>query len=155
MHNGQVGGFDRFRKQADMLIREDFYNARRGSTDSEAIFLHALGLGLEENPLEAMAHAVRDLQTLSEQVGKGPHLRFSAAFSDGERLYAVRYASDNRAPSLYYRYFDDAAGFMVVSEPLDGAVSDWNAVPAGTALVFDAGEVTISPFLPMQLSQAA
>ncbi|KMW56874.1 Glutamine amidotransferases class-II [Candidatus Rhodobacter oscarellae] len=155
MHNGQVGGFDCFRKQADMLIDDAHYNARRGATDSEAIFLHALGLGLDVDPLGAMARAVGDLQDLSERHGQGPHMRFSAAFSDGARLYAVRYASDARAPSLYYRYLSDAAGYMVVSEPLDDAVGDWQAVPSGTALIFDGSSMETAAFAPGALRQAA
>lgn len=39
MHNGQVGGYDQFRRDADMMIPDSLYPARRGATDSEALFL--------------------------------------------------------------------------------------------------------------------
>ena len=42
MHNGQVGGYDGFRRHADMLIPDALYPYRKGATDSEALFLAAL-----------------------------------------------------------------------------------------------------------------
>ena len=54
MHNGQVGGFDAVRKSADMLIPDEIFSRRRGSTDSESIFLVAMGMGLEEDPKTAL-----------------------------------------------------------------------------------------------------
>ena len=147
MHNGQVGGFEKFRKSADMAIADEFYQHRRGASDSEAIFLHALGYGLERDPLPAMERAVLDLQTRSEQFGEGPHMRLSAAFTDGKRLYAVRYASDCWAPSMFYRYVPDRDGFMVVSEPLDAGHKDWTEVQPGSALCFDGCNVVETHFL--------
>jgi predicted glutamine amidotransferase len=41
MHNGQVGGYDGFRRDADMMIPEALYPHRKGATDSEALFLVA------------------------------------------------------------------------------------------------------------------
>ena len=41
------------------------------------------------------------------------------AFSDGQKLYAVRYASDDRAPTLYHRWSASQQGRAVVSEPFD------------------------------------
>lgn len=38
MHNGQVGGFDRFRRLADMGVSDALYAYRRGATDSELCF---------------------------------------------------------------------------------------------------------------------
>ena len=46
MHNGQVGGYDGFRRHADMLIPDALYPYRKGATDSEALFLAALAEGL-------------------------------------------------------------------------------------------------------------
>jgi glutamine amidotransferase len=34
MHNGQVGGYDQFRRDADMMIPDGLYGARKGATDS-------------------------------------------------------------------------------------------------------------------------
>ena len=47
MHNGQVGGYDQFRRDADMMVPDSLYGARKGATDSEAIFLVAVAEGLD------------------------------------------------------------------------------------------------------------
>jgi len=148
MHNGQVGGFESFRKQADMGIDDALYGQRKGATDSEAIFLHALGQGMDRDPEGAMLRAVARFQAMSETSGHSPHMRLSAAFSDGERLFAVRYASDDQAPTLYYRYCAERGGFMVMSEPLDTAESGWIEVAQGTICQFSGGQVTSRPFRP-------
>jgi len=146
MHNGQVGGFETLRKQVDMGIADDLYHARKGATDSEAIFLTALGLGLDERPVAAMCDSVVQLQALSEASGASPHMRLSAAYSDGEGLYAVRYASDNRAPTLYYRRCPVLQGYTVVSEPLSTETEGWCTVPSGTICHFTTEGVTQQPF---------
>ena len=87
MHNGQIGGFEAVRKAADMLIPNELYRHRRGATDSEAFFLVALGNGLETDPLDAIA---RNIATFEALATKTPKFRMTAAFSDGEKLYAVR-----------------------------------------------------------------
>jgi predicted glutamine amidotransferase len=48
-----------------------------------------------------------------------PYLRMTAAMSDGKRLYAARYATDDASPSLYYRWSATRGGMAVVSEPLE------------------------------------
>lgn len=150
MHNGQVGGFDGFRKSADMAIPDALYPYRKGATDSEALFLLALEAGLDRDPFAALSEAVGQLETLSRASGTTPHMRLTAAFSDGERLYAVRYASDNRAPSLYYRRCPDREGWLVVSEPLDDGAEIWTPVGQGQVCVFDASKMYAAPFGPLK-----
>ena len=146
MHNGQMGGFENFRKQADMAIPDDLYCDRKGATDSEALFLQAIGYGLDDDPAGAIEQAVGVMQALSESFGKAPYMRMSAAFSDGHKLYALRYASDARAPSLYYRHDQEMGGWAVVSEPLDGDEDGWCALPAGKLAVFDGESVIVRNF---------
>ncbi|MGO8249134.1 pirin family protein, partial [Rhizobium johnstonii] len=50
-------------------------------------------------------------------------LRFTAAFSDGKELYAIRYATDRKAPTLYASPV--GAGYCLVSEPLNDDVDAW------------------------------
>ncbi|MCX8508959.1 MAG: class II glutamine amidotransferase, partial [Rhodobacteraceae bacterium] len=144
---GQIGGYDRFRRDADMMVPDDLYPYRKGATDSEALFLVALGEGLEQTPKAALERATARMESLSRAKGTVPHFRMTAAFSDGERLYAVRYASDDHAPTLYHRWSDTRGGRAVVSEPLE-AGECWEAVPAGSFCTFEGDGVTIEPFLP-------
>lgn len=155
MHNGQIGGYDAFRRDADMLIPETLYAHRKGATDSEALFLVALAEGLEDDPQGALERAVARFVALSRAKGAAPHLRLTAAFSDGETLYAVRAASDAAAPSLWHRWSATRGGRAVVSEPLETEEDDWLAIPPGSFCTFRGGEVDIRPFLPAALSEAA
>ncbi len=148
MHNGQIGGYDRLRRDADMLIPDDLYPHRKGATDSEALFLVALSEGLDCDPPGALSRAVARFETLSRQKGEGPHVRLTAAFSDGVRLYAVRYATDDRAPTLYHRWSDSRQGRAVVSEPLEDGEDGWHAVAPGTFCVFEGESVETRPFAP-------
>jgi glutamine amidotransferase len=145
MHNGQVGGYDRVRRQLDNMIPDDLYRHRIGGTDSESLFLVALAYGLKQHPRAAMARAVFEAEALSRYAGTTPHMRFAAGWSDGDTLYAARYASDKFAPSLYYRVYDD--GVMVVSEPLDGARGCWMEVPQGQMIAVRNGRVNQTAFL--------
>lgn len=146
MHNGQIGGYDSFRKQSDMLIPDGLYGHRKGATDSEALFLIAHGAGLDADPRHALRTAVDEMQALAEAAGASPAVRLAAAFSDGTSLFAVRYASDAHSPTLYYRRSETRQGWAVVSEPLE-THEDWIAVPAGSFCQFTKTTVNIQPFL--------
>ena len=148
MHNGQMGGYDVVRKQVDQMIPDGLYANRKGATDSEAMFLIALGNGLNVNPKRAMEQTVFQLETLARETGQAPFMRFAVAFSDGKRLYAARYASDKFAPSLYYRKSKRLGGYAVVSEPLEFGQEDWSCVPAGTFVEIEGDQVMMSDFLP-------
>lgn len=155
MHNGQVGGYDGFRRLADMMIPDHLYAHRKGATDSEALFLVALAEGLDADPCGAMARAVARFEALSRERGAAPHLRMTAAFSDGQRLFAVRYASDDAAPTLYHRWSESRGGRAVVSEPLEAGECGWEPIPQGSFCVFEGGAVSVQPFQPGVLAQAA
>ena len=154
MHNGQIGGYDSFRRDAEMLIPDHLYPHRKGATDSEALFLVALGEGLAEDPKGALERATAAMEALSRTKGAAPHVRMTVAFTDGRRLYAVRYATDDAAPSLYHRWSDTRAGRAVVSEPLD-AGQCWEPIPPGSFCTFDGTEVRVEPFVPRCRSRAA
>lgn len=154
MHNGQVGGFETFRRDGDMMIPDEYYCQRRGATDSEALFLVALSEGLDDDPAGALARAVARFETLSRAKGSTPHIRLTAAFSDGRRLFAVRYATDEHSPSLYHRWSDALGGRAVVSEPLESGEAGWERVPPGSFCTFDGADVDIRHFAPMVVAEA-
>ena len=155
MHNGQVGGYGGFRRDADMMIPDSLYPSRKGATDSEALFLIALAEGLDTDPQAALERAAARLMALSRRKGTAPHLRLTCAFSDGETLYAVRYASDDKAPTLWHRWSETRGGRAVVSEPLEADEADWQAIPPGTFCRFRGEGVELRPFAPEALAVAA
>ncbi|MBA5777303.1 class II glutamine amidotransferase [Stappia sp. F7233] len=134
MHNGQIGGYERIRRKVEALIDDRVYPSRSGTTDSEAIFLSVMSRNPEEDPLAAVAGVLDSIFALMREAGIEEPLRFTAALADGDRLLAIRMASDGNAPSLYWRRCEK--GLSVVSEPLDQTREGWRAVPAGHALVF-------------------
>lgn len=146
MHNGQAGGYAQFRRRADMSIIERCYAHRNGTTDSEAIFLMALGAGLEEDPKGALEQATGLMEAMSRETGVTPHMRMTVAMSDGARLFCARYASDEFAPTLYHRRME--GGRVVVSEPLDRAQTDWAAIPPGSFATITEDEVKLEDFRP-------
>lgn len=148
MHNGMIGGYNGFRKQVDQMIPDALYPDRKGATDSEAAFLIALGHGLEVNPKVALEKTVAQLESLARENGETPFMRFTAAFSDGKRLFAVRYASDKFAPTLYLRKSCKTGGHTLVSEPLEVGEDLWEMVPPSTFVTIENGEVTMSDFNP-------
>ncbi|MBC8129783.1 MAG: class II glutamine amidotransferase [Rhizobiaceae bacterium] len=138
MHNGQVGGYDTLRRRVDALIPDALYPLRKGTSDSEAIFLAAMGRGLDTDPVSAIAGTLADIVAVT---GTGPGadnpLRFAAVHTDGETLYAYRWASDGKPPSLYWRTEGD--GIVIASEPCDENAGVWGSVPPGTVLAVGPG----------------
>lgn len=137
MHNGQIGGYPRLKRRLEAMIPDEFYGSRLGTTDSEAIFLAALANGLADDPLRAMARTLKTVRRLMDAANIAEPLRFAATYTDGDGLYAFRWACDGRPPTLYVR--ETEAGLTVVSEPIDGRREGWREVPRGCALVARAG----------------
>lgn len=148
MHNGQIGRFDLLRRPMEAHLGDALYRSRSGTTDSELLFLLALEFGLDTDPLGAMARALAAALDAAEAAGIEPHVRFTAAFSDGADLYAVRYATDAFAPSLYASPRDGARGHCLVSEPFTDEAAEWHEVPAGSAVHLGTGGIREMPFEP-------
>ena len=143
MHNGQVPGWHGLRQRVDGMIAPEHYTGRAGSTDSEALFLLALRYGFADDAVGAVERAVLEVAALA-----APGLRFTAAFSDGRNLHAVRWTNDAQAPSLYVRRC--ARGWSVVSEPLEIGTGDWLEVPVGEAITCDGKTLTRRSFAAMK-----
>ena len=147
MHNGQIGGFPKLRRQLESLLPDPLYQTRLGSTDSELMFLLALMDGLAENPIDAFGSCLGRVEGAMEEAGTDEPLRVTAALSDGRRLFAFRHASDPNPPTLYWQ--EEPDGILIVSEPLDDKSGCWNEVPPDHALVIEAGKTAdLVPFVP-------
>jgi glutamine amidotransferase len=133
MHNGQIGGYRAIRRRVEALVPDELYHARSGTTDTEAIFLAAAARGLEDDPIAAVSETLALVLAEMRRSGERAPLRFTAALTDGNGIWAFRWSSDSAPPTLYYR--QGTTGLMVVSEPIDDQRDDWRAVPAGHALI--------------------
>ena len=136
MHNGQIGGYQGLRRRLESLIPDRYYHHRLGTTDSEVIFYLLFANGLEEDPVGALSATLAQVEAVMAEERVREPLRVTAALTDGQTIYAVRHASDQRPPSLYWRASDCGAGtsVSVVSEPLEEPET-WQSVPAEQVLV--------------------
>lgn len=165
MHNGQIGGFDRVRQALEMRIAPALYPCRRGATDSEAFFYLLLGNGLADDPAGAFARTVADVLSVIAGAGVEEPFRMTAAASDGAAIYALRFSSDGRSPTLFYGAPSLCAGaapgsparrpVLVLSEPLDADAGDWVEVPEAHLLTAADGAVAVTAFTPAALAPAA
>jgi predicted glutamine amidotransferase len=152
MHNGQISGFEKIRRRLEAAVCDTLYDQRQGTTDSELFFLLMLEEGLDADPQGAVARATCRVVEASEAAGMTASFKLTAAFSDGERLFAVRYATDAHAPTLYTR--DGAAGRCIVSEPFDREGESWQAVPPSSFVTKTRQGMTVSPFEPASANRA-
>lgn len=152
MHNGQIGGFDTVRREIDCLIGDAYYHHRLGTTDSETLFCLMLTHGLEKDPPGAFARAVAQVERVKAAQGVNAPLRLTAALTDGETVYAIRYASDANAPTLYIGHNRTAHAattpLLIVSEPLDGCPDHWREVEMSRFVTARDGRYDIAAFAP-------
>ena len=151
MHNGQIGGYDRLRRRVDALIPDGLYPLRKGTSDSEAIFLAAMGRGLDTDPVLAITSTLQAI--LAATGADAAPLRFAAVHTDGETLYAYRWASDGKPPSLYWRA--EGNGIVIASEPCDENAGVWGSVPSGSVLAVGPGRSARISELAIPMAGAA
>lgn len=148
MHNGQIGGFEAIRRRLEESLPDALYAELCGTTDSELFFLLMLAEGLDDDPQAAAARAVSRVVAAARRAGIEPALKLTAAFADGERLFAVRYSTTASAPTLYAGTFSNGTGRCLVSEPFDRDGPEWQAVPPGSFVAMTRQSMTVRPFEP-------
>lgn len=162
VHNGEILQIEKLRRDLLFAIDPGLFPEVSGTTDSEVMFFLALTFGLESEPVEAVERMAGFVEETARRNGVVDPLWMTLGFSDGRRLYGVRYATDGDAPSLYhsramedlYRLNPDlrdrfsADARAVVSEPPGNAAAGWTEVPQSTVITVEAGEVRSRPFEP-------
>ena len=143
MHNGQVGGFEKIRRTIENMIPDRLYPQRRGSTDTEAIYLAAMARLEQDGPIVAFADTLGRIHEEMHAARVAEPLRFAAAFTDGQLLTVFRWASDDAAPSVFYR--NDEQGLTVASEPLDDCAGEWHELPKNHVLTACCGKAPVRP----------
>jgi len=164
MHNGHVEGFERCRRELAMTIDPELYHYIRGTTDSEIMFYVALSFGLEEDPLNALQRMVGLVERAGRRQGVEDVLQMTLALSDGDCIWAVRYATRGKPRSLYHslemkalytllpeleEYFA-ADSRVVVSEPLSDLDAAWEEIAPSSAVRIHEGNVEVFDFAPIR-----
>jgi predicted glutamine amidotransferase len=171
VHNGAIAGFERIRRDLLLAVEPSLFDGIAGSTDSETLFYLALTFGLEEDPLGAVEQAVGFVEATGRAHGVEYPVQMTLGFSDGERLWAVRYSSEGRSRSLFMsadrrtvqalhpdnprfaRLTDEDR--IIVSEPLSDLPGIWLEVPEATAVIVQPGADERIAFRPRQTAAVA
>ena len=144
IHNGQVGDFARVRRRMEAELTDALFDERRGATDSELLFLQIMDRIEAGRPVVDSVHEVLcGLAASMQALGITAPLRFSAALADGEQLWAFRWASDDRPPSLYLK--PQRGGWAIASEPLGDDAEAWQPIERGQLVHVRGGEMTQQP----------
>jgi glutamine amidotransferase len=128
------------------------------------MFFLALTFGLEHDPPSAVERAVGHIERIGHANGVSAPVRMTVGASDGDRVWAFRYASAGTPASLFHsvdpatlrdQYPDNPilhelsdASRLVVSEPFAGLAGAWRDVPPSSCLVIGDGDDQIRPFAP-------
>jgi glutamine amidotransferase len=164
VHNGYISGYSLLRRELLFAVDPELFDGIEGTTDSELLFHLALTFGLREEPLPALERMAGFVEAAAYERAIESPLQMTIGVSDGERLYAVRYASGMPANTLYASTCADDLKRLypavpevqslsdearaVVSEPLGTLPGAWHEVPAATALIVQPGRDEEVPFTP-------
>lgn len=168
MHNGEIAGFRRHRRELMDLLDPEHYEMVEGTTDSECLFAHCLQLlgddpsAMADQMAVALEGAIAIFLSLADCTENAPSY-VNAVLSNGRDAVISRFtnAPDGRAASLYlhtgrlYTVRDgrpelveareDKHSIIIASEPLTND-SSWSGVPENTMVVIVAsGHVTMRP----------
>jgi len=158
VHNGQIAHFDVLRRELSFMIDPTLYPCLRGTTDSEVLFYLLLSHGAPDDPVGAYRRTIAAVVRAMAAHGLAVDFHITAALSNGRSIYALRYAGDGEAPSLYYGCGANpesrdgetlgATGnaILILSEPLDHAQAQWREVPQGHLLIAGDGAAALTPF---------
>ena len=164
VHNGYVAGYSLLHRELLFAVDPGLFGHIEGTTDSEILFHLALTFGLEDEPLPALERMAGFVEAQAYERAIESPLQMTIGLSDGERLFAVRYASAGPTNTLYvstcaddlkrlYPHVPEIQALSdearaVVSEPLAALPGLWHEVPPATALTIQPGADDEVPFCP-------
>jgi len=165
VHNGFLAGFDKLRRELMLAVAPDLFPEVHGSTDTEVVFNLALTYGLQDDPVRALERTVGVIEEVARRQDIASAVQATFGVSDGTTLWAVRYATEGPARSLYasadvgsirqlhpenprfQRLSPDDR--LIVSEPFSDLPGVWQEIPQGTAVTVQRGGVLDErPFTP-------
>jgi predicted glutamine amidotransferase len=165
VHNGYLAEFHQLRRELMLAIDPHRFADVQGSADTEVVFQLALTHGLEDDPIRALERTVGIIETIARRHGVDGAVQASFGVSDGESLWAVRYATEGRPRSLFASSDADAIRHLhpdnprfqrlspddrlIVSEPFSDLPGLWHEIPESTAVtVRHGGVLEHQPFRP-------
>ncbi len=161
MHNGEIRGYLSLKRDLVLQIAPELFPLIEGTTDSEVMFYLALTFGLEHDPPAAVARMVAAVEKTAGKHGVESAVQMSLCISDGERIWAFRYATGEEPRTVFFsdsmkalrelnpmlKDFSEEAR-AVVSEPFGNMSEAWIELPPGSSLRIDRGTAVVSSFAP-------
>jgi predicted glutamine amidotransferase len=165
VHNGYIAEFHKLRRDLMLLIDPAQFADVKGSTDTEVVFHLAMTLGLESDPIGALERTVGLIEATARARGVAAPVQATFGVADGTCMWAVRYASEGPARSLFASNDVDAVKRLhpdnprlqalgeydrvIVSEPFADLPGAWQEIPQSTAVsVRRGGMLEHRPFVP-------
>jgi glutamine amidotransferase len=172
VHNGYIGGFRNVRRELALAVDPELFADIQGSTDTEVVFALALTHGLAEDPIGALERTVGVIEAAAREHGIPDAVQASFGVCDGTTLWAVRYATEGPARSLFASSDVEAVrrlhpgnprlqqlspdDRMIVSEPVADLPGLWHEIPQSTAVIARPGGVLAHrPYVPQEPTLAA
>jgi predicted glutamine amidotransferase len=165
VHNGLIADFRQLRRDLMFALEPSLFAEVNGSTDTEVVFNLALTFGLQQSPIDALEAALGLIEETAARRGIENAVQGTFGVSDGETLWAVRYASDGNARTLFascdaesirnlhpenprfQRLHPDDR--VIVSEPFSDLPGVWQEIPQATAVTVRHGApLEERPFRP-------
>jgi predicted glutamine amidotransferase len=156
VHNGLIADFHDLRRDLMFAIDPPLFPEVHGSTDTEVVFHLALSFGLEQSPIEALEAAIGLIEETAARRGIENAVQGTFGVSDGSSLWAVRYATDGNARTLFASCEADSIrrlhpdnprlqrlspdDRMIVSEPVSDLPGIWQEIPQATAVTVRRGD---------------
>jgi predicted glutamine amidotransferase len=144
LHNGQIGQFEKVKFTLERRLPEDLYIQKRGTTDSELIFLLMIKNGLYDDPIKAINITIAEIEAVVKERGISEPFKASMCISNGDAFWLVRYSSDKIAPTVFI--CREESNIIVASEPLDSQ-HEWEMVEPQSIKVIKGASITSHPML--------
>jgi predicted glutamine amidotransferase len=162
MHNGFVAEFGEVKRDLVLAVDPSLYPEIKGSSDTEVLFYLALTLGLQDDPVDAVARTIGIVEDVGRRHGVEYPFQGTIATTDGQRMWAFRYSSEGNSRSLFAsrdvpllrRQYPDreilhelpANARLIVSEPVGDLPGAWEELPESSHVVVHGGHAEIAPF---------
>ena len=165
LHNGYIAEFAKLRRDLMLALDPELFPEIHGSTDTEVVFHLALTHGLEQDPIGALERTLGVIEAVADSHGVQGAVQGTFGVSDGESLWAVRYATIDRPRTLFasaeveaiQHLYPENERFqratpddrLIVSEPFSDLPGVWHEIAESTAVTVRRGGVLEQqPFRP-------
>jgi predicted glutamine amidotransferase len=172
VHNGYIAGFAELRRDLMLALDPALFARVQGSTDTEVVFWLAITFGLESDPIGALERTVGFIEQCASERAIADPVQATFGVTNGDALWAVRYASGGDARTLYVSADADSIrelhpenprlarlqhdDRLIVSEPFSELPGVWDPIGQSTAVVVRHGRpLERTAFIPSAVRKEA